>query len=245
MTTATLETAPGAARSDARATGLLALSLQEAFTVAIRLRANRQVATDAGSFRVHVKHLLATADTEARRAQYGADHARLAIYAYVAFLDESILNSTQPMFAAWPSQPLQEEIFGDHVAGENFFRHLDELLAAQDSSEVADVLEVYQLCMLLGFRGKFALGDASGLHGRIEAARQKLLRIRGDFGELSPRWALPAQESVTPARDPWIGRLGVAAALSFVTAFGLYIGYRVSLASDLAVLQALTSQLVP
>jgi type VI secretion system protein ImpK len=244
MITATLQPSSPPARPDPRTAGLLALALQEAFTVAIRLRANRQVATDADAFRSHIKHLLATADNEARRSGCSGEYVKLAIYAYVAFLDESILNSRQPMFAAWPRQPLQEEIFGDHVAGETFFRHFDELLGAQDAPELADVLEVFQLCMLLGFRGKFGMGDPSGLQSRITAVQQKILRTRGGFGDLSPEWALPAGETVALARDPWVARLGIAAGLSFATAIGLYVAYRLSLAGDMATLQALTSQLV-
>jgi type VI secretion system protein ImpK len=244
MTTATLHPHPSAARSDPRTTGFLALSLQEAFTVAIRLRANRQVATDATAFRSHIKHLLAAADAEARRAGYSGDHVRLAVYAYIAFLDESILNSQQPMFASWPRQPLQEEVFGDHVAGETFFRHLDELLGAQDDPALADLLEVFQLCLLLGFRGRYAAGDPAGLQSRLTAMQQKIVRIRGGAGELSPEWVLPPGETVTLARDPWIPRLGIAAALSAVMAIGLYVAYRFALSTPVAELQSLTSQLV-
>jgi type VI secretion system protein ImpK len=245
MTTATLGSPPRPSTTDPRTAGLMALALQEAFTVTIRLRAGRQVATDADSFRTHVKHLLAAADHEARRTGYSGEQVKLAVYAFVAFLDESILNSREPMFAGWPRQPLQEEIFGDHVAGENFFRRLDDLLGAQDSPELADLLEVFQLCMLLGFRGRYALGDPSGLQSRLTAVQQKILRIRGDLGPLAPQGGLPAGEVVPPDRDPWVPRLGIAASVSFATAVCLYVVYRVLLSSDIAALQALSSQLVP
>jgi type VI secretion system protein ImpK len=245
MTLATIDSSQSTARPAARAQGTLALALQEALTVVIRLRANRQVAADAVSFRTHVKQLLASADQHARRAGYQGEHVKLAVYAYVAFLDESILNSQQPMFASWPSQPLQEEIFGDHIAGENFFHHLDALLAAQDSAETADVLEVYLICLLLGFRGRYTLGDPSGLQGRITAVQEKILRCRGPFGELAPAWALPADEVPPSRRDPWVTRLGVVAGLALFAVLALYIGFRMALATDIATLQALTAQLVP
>src|SRR5687767_14449420 len=144
MTTATLSQ-PRIRETTAATRGELALALQEAFTVAVRLRAGRQVAADAASFRVHVKQLLASADQRARAAGYDGDTVKLAVYAYIALLDESVLNSAQPMFAEWSRQPLQEEVFGEHMAGENFFRTVQELLARQDSEAVADLLEVYQL----------------------------------------------------------------------------------------------------
>src|SRR5690606_10520389 len=155
MTTSTQDHPPRTTAAQNPRRGQLALALQEPFTVAIRLRANRQVAADADSFRAHIKQLLGAADRAARRLGYDGGDVRLAVYAFIAFLDESVLNSNQPMFAAWPRQPLQEEIFGEHMAGENFFRYLDDLLARQDSEDLADLLEVYQLCMLLGFRGRY------------------------------------------------------------------------------------------
>ena len=68
--------------------GQLALALQETLTATVRLRANRQVATDANAFRASVKQMLAAADQQARQLGYPADDVRLAIYAAVAFLDE-------------------------------------------------------------------------------------------------------------------------------------------------------------
>ena len=58
--------------------GRLALALQEAFTVAVRLRANRQVAADADSFRAQIRHLLSAADRDARAAR---DRLRLGLEA--------------------------------------------------------------------------------------------------------------------------------------------------------------------
>ena len=83
----------------------------------MRLRANRQTAADADSFRAHLKQLLATADDQARRSGYDQGTVKRAIYAVTVFLDESVLNSSQPMFADWPRKPLQEEIFGGHMGG--------------------------------------------------------------------------------------------------------------------------------
>src|SRR5688572_10683297 len=77
--------------------GLLALALQEALTAGARLRANRQVAADADAFRTQIKQLLGRADQEARQAGYDPADVKLAIYGYIAFLDESVLNSGQPM----------------------------------------------------------------------------------------------------------------------------------------------------
>jgi type VI secretion system protein ImpK len=202
--------------------GRLAYALQDAFTVTVRLRTGRQVATDAGQFRARMKTLLASSDREARQAGYAADYVKRAIYAFVAFLDESVLNSHQTMFADWARQPLQEEIFGDHMAGETFFRHLADLLARQDAEELADTLEVYHLCLLLGFRGRFGSVDHGELRALVAEVGDKIRRIRQGAEPLAPAWALPA-EVPTPPRDPWIRTFAVTAGASLLAAILLWI----------------------
>lgn len=195
-----------------RADGGLALCFEEAFTVTVRLRANRQVASDAGAFRRHLKRLLADADRTAREAGYDPGQVRLATYAFVAFLDESVLNSSQEIFADWTRRPLQEEVFGDHRAGETFFENLRELLSRPDSRALADVLEIYVLCLLLGFRGRYGSDQAGELHTLVSRAREKIGRVRGEGTGLAPSWA-PAGDEDAPSRsDPWVRRLGLAAA---------------------------------
>lgn len=223
--------------------GQLALSLQEAFTVAVRLRANRQVAANAESFRAQVKNLLGNADRDARRAGYDGDSVRLAVYAYIAFLDESVLNASQPMFATWAQQPLQEEIFGDHVAGENFFRHLAELLARQDSEDLADLLEVFQLCLLLGFRGKYA-ANVTGLQSITTMVQEKIRRVRGGAPPLSPAWALPTGEIAPAGRDRWMPRLTAATGVALALAIVLFIAFRLTLDGDVGELRTLGAQLI-
>lgn len=238
--------APGAAghRVASGRRGELALALQEAFTVAVRLRTRRQVAANAQAFRAHVKQLLQSADRQARAAGYDPAQVRLAIYAYVAFLDESVLNSGQSMFAEWGRQPLQEEVFGDHVAGETFFRQLSELLNRQDSEELADLLEVYLLCLLLGFGGKHA-ADPGTLQAMQGAVQEKIRRVRGGPPPFAPQWSLPEGEQVTADRDPWVPRLGVAAIATLVLALALWVILHFALGADLSELDAVAARLAP
>ncbi|HEX9109505.1 MAG TPA: DotU family type IV/VI secretion system protein [Longimicrobiales bacterium] len=247
MSTATLAppapaATPAATPSGQHLPGELALVLQEAFTVAARLRSSRQAAPDAASFRQRVKQLLTAADEQARRAGYSAEYVRLAVYAYIAFLDESVLNCGLPIFAEWPRQPLQEEVFGEHMAGETFFRHLDELLRRQDSPDLADVLEVFLLCLLLGFKGKFSAGGQGTLHALAAACQEKILRIRGGRTELSPAWRPPADAIAVP-RDPWVKRLAWAAVGMVALALVLFIVYKLMLHGGLSDIRALKAGL--
>jgi type VI secretion system protein ImpK len=155
-----------------------------------------------------------------------------------------VLNSRQPMFAEWSRQPLQEEIFGDHLAGETFFRHLDALLAQQDSPMLADVLEVFQFCMLLGFRGKFGAMDPGGIAPLTAAVAEKIRRIRGPHGALSPDWALPVGESLPPSHDPWMARLLAVAGAALALVLVVFVLATWSLRTQSATLQQLVTELV-
>jgi type VI secretion system protein ImpK len=217
-----------AGRESSSRRGQLALIFQEVLTAVARLRCNRQVASDAESFRTHVKQLLSSADRDGRRLGYASDDVALAIYAVVAFLDESVLNSSQPMFASWPSRPLQEEIFGGHMGGEIFFQHLRQLLGRQESEDLADLLEVFQLCLLLGFQGRYT-AERGDLRAMSNMTDEKIRRIRGGFGELSSHWAPPSGEKVARSRDPWVRWLALGAVTCLIVAGLLFGFYRVSL----------------
>jgi type VI secretion system protein ImpK len=201
-------TAPSAASTTAIGAGRLALLLQESITAITRLRANRQPVTDAQAFRAQMLQLLRYAEQEAAASGYDTGDARLAVFAVVALLDESVLNARQPALAEWARRPLQEELYGGHMAGEWFFQHIDQLLARPDSPALADVLEVYELCLLLGFRGRYGAGDPGALHAIAARAGERVLRIRGAQPDLVPGWR-PADDAVVGG-DPWVRRLAIA-----------------------------------
>ncbi len=194
-----------------RRSGALAAGLQEALTAIERLQTSRQTAVDPATFRSQIKQLLAAAHDEARGAGYDAADVKLAIYAAVVFLDEAVLNSRLPAFAEWPRRPLQEELFGGHTGGETFFQNLHGLLSRGDSDDLADVVEVYELCLLLGFQGRYAMGNPDELRAWVTAAADKRTRIRGPMDGLSPAWAPPSDEVIPVPRDPWVRRLSVVA----------------------------------
>src|SRR5215510_10354187 len=201
----------GAPRTEPSARrGRLAITLQEALTTVARLRAHKQVASDADSFRTRIKQVLANAEAEAKGMGYQPEDIRFGLFAVIAFLDETVLNSGQAMFAQWSSRTLQEEVFGVHMAGELFFQYLQQLLARQDSPDLADVLEVFSLALLLGFKGRYSRTHDGDIPLILRQMGEKVDRIRGQSGELSPRWR-PSRGDIGRRRDPWVPRLLIAA----------------------------------
>jgi type VI secretion system protein ImpK len=219
----------------------LALGYQEVLTAIVRLRSNRQAVTDAGVFRNHVRVALKAAEAEAARHGYAGEDIRLATFAIVAFLDESILNSANPIFADWPRMPLQEELFGGHVAGELFFQCLDRLLARGDSRELADVLEIYALCLMLGYRGRYSMTGQETLRPITDTITEKIRRIRGSTRALSPDWSPPPEGPRAPASDPWVRRLLISSAACLLLAVLLFVVFKLSLYSGATALHSATS----
>lgn len=220
----------------------LALNFQEVLTAIVRLRANRQNVSDAESFRHHMREALRSAATEAQRAGYPSEDVKLAAFAAVALLDESILNSRNPLFADWPRKPLQEEMFGIHVAGETFFQYAGQILARNDSPETADLLEVYYLCLLLGYCGRYATGGKGELQGTRDSMEAKIRRIRGGFKGLSPEWALPPEAPRATGSDPWVKRLTWAAAGCAILAVLLFLVFKLTLNSGVNELHSIATQ---
>jgi type VI secretion system protein ImpK len=227
----------------------LASCYENAFTIILRLATlQQQSAANSQDFRTSIRAALRAAMEQAKSLGYSSEANQLAVFAVVALLDESVLKMQNPAFADWAQRPLQEEMFGHNRAGEVFFEHLRTLLARQDSQETADCLEVYCLCMLLGFKGQYALSSSSSYmsgqghsagwsaprsgsetHVLIRQAREKIDRIRGQVSFL-PDTALPAVKHIATV-DPWSRGLGIAALILLVLTLLAYGGFWFALSS--------------
>ena len=223
-----------------RSTYNLALVLQEVLTAVVRLRANPLTVSDVDSFRLQMIGSLRNVEQEGRRKGYSGDDMRLAIFAAVAFLDESVLNSRNPVFASWPRKPLQEELFGGHIAGETFFTNVQNLLRTPDSDTLADVLEVYQLCLLLGYQGRYTLGNRGELQSIKQSIAEKIQRIRG-FREFSPGWA-PAGSVPHTKNDRIVRWLLYTAVSSAALMAVLFLAFYFTLSSGVSSARELATQ---
>lgn len=158
----------------------------EALAFAVQLR--RAQEPDPASLRAEVRKLLTELDAAAQAAGKDPTVVQTVRYALCAFLDEIVLSSNWNIRQDWAGMPLQMEYFNDFTAGEEFYRKLEALRGSGDAVR-REALEVFFLCLGLGFRGKYA-----GMSGMEEI---KLLRARiqaeltaGGSGPqpLSPHW---------------------------------------------------------
>ena len=201
----------------------LALAFQEVITVILRTRFRVQRVEDAESFRAVMRKMISSAAKECASMGYSSEASKMAVYAIIGFLDESILGSRDPLFADWHKMTMQQEMFGSQVAGEFFYRNVSDLLNGQGSMEVADILELHAVCLLLGYRGKYDQGDATEVHSILRRIQDKLTSIRGEPALFRSQQA--PQVPVIKRSDPWVRRLAVAAIVAVLITAILYIGY--------------------
>jgi type VI secretion system protein ImpK len=223
----------------------LALINQEILTAIVRVRTNRQAVSDAGMFRSHMLNALKVAEKEGVKAGYSPEDIRTGTTAVVAFLDESVLNSSNPAFSDWSRMPLQEELFGHHIAGETFFENVDRLLAHAETQDVADLLEVHALCLLLGYRGRYGLAGPEGTRSYIDSCMDKIRRIRGALTGLSPSWAVPQSGAIARPADAWVRPLKFAALITVAVALLFFIAFKLQLVSGTNAIHAMTMQSHP
>jgi type VI secretion system protein ImpK len=220
----------------------LALAFQELLTVGERLRSHRQQVADPNAFREQIWEAVKAAQSDALKRGYNGDDVELALFAVIAYMDESILVIHAPVFADWPRMPLQQQRYGHDIAGEVFFQNLQKILGRSENHDLADLLEVYYLCLLLGFAGRYSVGGRGELSAVMQATADKIRRIRKSSGEISPRWALPNEPVHAGGSDPLVRGLLIATAGCFALMLVLFIFFQLSLSSGVSAMRAIAVQ---
>ena len=170
----------------------LALLYQGLLTGIVRLQAQRQRIADGASFRKRTKATLQEVEQVAVAAGYDVRDIHDTHFAVVAFLDSVVLHSKDPVRAEWESKTLQEELFGKSDAGVVFFEKLEHFRTRRDSQQLADILEVYLLCLLLRFEGRYSDAARGELDGIIQRTMMRIQDIRGSRCQISPTGGLPS-----------------------------------------------------
>jgi len=148
----------------------------ECFTLILHLRAVREFG-DPEILRRRIKDLLDKIERDGRRSEVSPDGIQMAKFALVAFIDESIFTSEWSRRESWRANPLQYELYGRFDAGEEFFRRVDQL--RQRTQENAQVLEIFYLCLVLGFKGRYQLFEQEKLRQLIGELHADLRRVVG------------------------------------------------------------------
>src|SRR5258706_5355799 len=122
---------------------------------------------DPAALRANLRDQIESLQTSANFAEVSDAAVQSAVYALCALLDESA--AATPWGGSWIDNCLLKEICGESGGGEGFFQRLDAISANQGPDDVdsADLLEFYDVCLALGFEGRYrkAEGGREALNG--------------------------------------------------------------------------------
>jgi type VI secretion system protein ImpK len=198
------------------ARGLLDL-LYDGFYMVFLLR-NRYSPSDPDAFRDRIKQFLTNFERGSRRLEASAEDVHLAKFAYCALIDEVVLMSKLRLRDVWERRPLQLEFFGEQLAGERFFEHLEAL--RQQGVAKLQVLEVFHMCLLLGFQGRYVLEGSEKLNYLTSRLGDEIAQLRGKRAGFAPHWAAPDRIAHALKRDVplWVigSVFGLLALLAFI-----------------------------
>lgn len=161
---------------------------------AVSLATQLSQAPDLPAPEILRQRIHATFETLRQRAQQAdiaSADAMEAIYALAAFMDEQILRSPWPARQQWMAQPLQLVYFHENTAGEGFYQRLAGLEADPDR---AHVVQIYYLCLALGFQGKYAVGHPGEWAAVTERTGSQLAR------------KIPSSDTISPSGYPTRGQ---------------------------------------
>lgn len=125
------------------------------FTLVLQLRDAKGFG-DPMKLREEIMNLVKQSDREAELLDLPWDSIQDARFAVIAFIDEVLIDAEWLGRQEWDENPLQLQYFNITDAGSEFFDRLDRL--KKNAALHHEELEVYYLCMSLGFKGALGVG---------------------------------------------------------------------------------------
>ncbi len=175
-------------------------------------------------------------DTKVRGYGSREEESQVARYILCTAMDEAILSTPWGADSGWGQRSLLRIFHNETNGGEKFFALLSGVKARH--LEFRELLELFQVILTLGFRGRFQL-DAQG-NEKLEQIREDLFTTlygSQSFNRtLSPNWQSNA------LGDPGLMKvipLWVTLSIVLAVTLAVFTGLRIGLSSDTAEIAAL------
>ncbi len=176
---------------------------------------------DAETFRDRIKAFLTQFERGATKLGASAEDIFACKYAFCATIDESVLMSSFKAKESWQRLPLQLQFFSEQLAGERFFDKLEDL--RRDGAPRVQVLEVFHMCLLLGFQGKYLIEGSEKLGYLTARLGDEVARMKGTSAGFAPHWQAPDRIAHQLKHEV---PLWVVGAVFGLLAVGGYLGLR-------------------
>lgn len=184
------------------------------FDLILRLKAG--IVAPSNDLRPKIAAMLTDFEKRAERYRFSSKITQVSKFALASFVDETVLTNNFHLKEEWEKNPLQLEYFGESLAGNKFFEKLLAMIKQIDVT--ADAVEIYYVCMLLGFKGRYGVYEKEKLLAIMQQTANALVKA-GKIRpvELSPHWL--ANDQPTPpekrgmpvwAKISALGGLGLA-----------------------------------
>jgi type VI secretion system protein ImpK len=159
------------------------------------LQVKANLLTPSIEMRQSLNGMLLQMEQQAESFGHRSAQIQAAKFALAAFIDETVLMANFPLRDYWEKMPLQLEYFGEQLAGNTFFDRLQKMMGEGDS--YVDVVEVYYVCLLLGFKGRYNIYYEEQLKGAVAQVADFLRRNnRLRTVAISPHWKVTDQPIV-------------------------------------------------
>lgn len=211
----------------------LGRSLEPLFQLLVRIERERGGRADADKLYRQCCQEVESFQGRAKELELPPGDAENGLYAIIALLDEIAVNDEGPIKEYWQPRLLQMRYFNENVAGDGFF---DRLATLRGDSRRKNVLRVFYLCIMFGFRGKYRIrGSELELLEIEEGLRAELQRIKAIPKEvvLSPAGKRPYEKIADIRRNQLVFSIATISACVSVL---LYIGLRLALSRDTVLL---------
>lgn len=159
-----------------------------------------------------------TFEARAREAGIRQELVLSARYLMCSVLDESVLNTPWGGESAWAQRSLLSVFHNETSGGEKCFLILDRL--RQTPAENIDILELFYICLSLGFEGKYRLVNQG--RDQLDQLREELFaiirRFRGEYERsLAENWhgLGNVRKSLEQYLPLWVVIVGVMAIMFF------------------------------
>lgn len=165
--------------------GSLTDLLHEGFYLVLLLR-NGKHASSAESFSSGVADYLEDFEKRAKADGHATEDVIDAKYAFSALVDETVLAYNAGIRDEWERCPLQLRLFGDQLAGEHFFDRMER--ARNAGTERIGAIEVFHMCLLLGFKGRYRIEQSEQLDYLCAQVGAQIMHLKGHANGFAPHW---------------------------------------------------------
>ena len=141
-----------------------------------------------------------------------------AKYALVALIDETVLSIPGVCRDYWLERPLQIDHFGDSLAGQEFYNKLSRLMANPQNK--TEILELYYLCLSLGFEGKFKIGNFEERINIMNAVGAKLGQAASQKGGMISPSGIAKNVDTTTSK-----KVGLVFFVSVISGTAVFVGW--------------------